>query len=106
MLKEDVLAFIESGRKPTSAAHAAPTDTQAPPAEPRSGAPAKPSAAPTPARPATPSPMALAEDVKEPITGIRSSMVKSMTAALRVPHFGYADEVTVPERVGQVGRQN
>jgi 2-oxoisovalerate dehydrogenase E2 component (dihydrolipoyl transacylase) len=43
--------------------------------------------------PAAPAPEALTEDVVEPITGIRSSMVKSMTAALKVPHFGYSDEV-------------
>ena len=35
----------------------------------------------------------LAEDRVEPITGIRKAMVKTMTRAQQVPHFGYADEV-------------
>jgi len=34
-----------------------------------------------------------AKDRVEPITGIRKAMVKTMTRAQQVPHFGYADEV-------------
>jgi len=37
----------------------------------------------------------LAEDKVEKITGIRKAMVKAMTRAQQVPHFGYDDEVTV-----------
>jgi len=37
----------------------------------------------------------LGEDKVEPITGIRKAMVKVMTRAQQVPHFGYNDEVRV-----------
>ena len=35
----------------------------------------------------------LNEDKVERITGIRKAMVKAMTRAVQVPHFGYDDEV-------------
>jgi len=35
----------------------------------------------------------LSEDRVEPITGIRKAMVKAMSRAQQVPHFGYDDEV-------------
>jgi len=35
----------------------------------------------------------LGEDKVEPITGIRKAMVKAMTRAQQIPHFGYDDEV-------------
>jgi len=35
------------------------------------------------------------EDRVERITGIRKAMVKAMTRAQQVPHFGYDDEVTI-----------
>jgi len=33
------------------------------------------------------------EDKVQPITGIRKAMVKAMTRAQQIPHFGYDDEV-------------
>ena len=33
------------------------------------------------------------EDKTELITGYRKAMVKTMTEALRIPHFGYCDEI-------------
>ena len=101
MLKEDVLAFLESGRSDTKPAAAAPPASQ-PSSEKATPAAAAAAAAPRP--PPQPAPEALTEDVVEPITGIRSSMVKSMTAALKVPHFGYADEVS-QAATAQAGRR-
>ena len=37
----------------------------------------------------------VSEDRVERITGIGKAMVKAMTRAQQVPHFGYCDEVTV-----------
>ena len=71
VLKEDVLKFIEGGNN--------------------EGAPASATSA-VASVPFTAS-RGLTEDKAEPITGIKSAMVKSMTAALKVPHFSYADEV-------------
>lgn len=39
-------------------------------------------------------------DVVEPIKGVKKAMVKSMTAALAIPHFGYCDEVNFSQLVG------
>ena len=33
------------------------------------------------------------EDRTEPITGYKKAMVKAMTNALKIPHFGFSDEV-------------
>ena len=33
------------------------------------------------------------KDYSEPIKGIRRAMVKTMTAAMKIPHFGYCDEI-------------
>lgn len=35
----------------------------------------------------------ISEDRVEPITGIRKAMVKAMSRAQQIPHFGYDDEV-------------
>ena len=43
--------------------------------------------------------MVLGEDREVPVTGIQKAMVKSMKAALAVPHFVYGDEVTMCELV-------
>jgi len=37
--------------------------------------------------------MVTGKDHTEPIKGIRKAMVKTMNAALRIPHFGYGDEI-------------
>ncbi|GAU89677.1 hypothetical protein RvY_02197 [Ramazzottius varieornatus] len=39
------------------------------------------------------------EDVVEPIKGIKKAMVKTMSAALQIPHFGYCDEVDLTQLV-------
>lgn len=48
----------------------------------------------TPAIP-TPPPTPIEDGVPVPIRGIRKAMVKTMTAALKVPQFGYRDEVSM-----------
>lgn len=45
--------------------------------------------------PAPPSPSALVEDRIEKITGFKKAMVKTMSDALKIPHFGYSDEVVL-----------
>lgn len=40
------------------------------------------------------------EDKKEVIKGIRKAMAKSMAAALKIPHFGYCDEIDVSQMAG------
>lgn len=37
----------------------------------------------------------LGQDTVVPIRGIQRMMVKSMNEALKIPHFGYADEVSL-----------
>ncbi|XP_006830981.1 PREDICTED: lipoamide acyltransferase component of branched-chain alpha-keto acid dehydrogenase complex, mitochondrial [Chrysochloris asiatica] len=39
------------------------------------------------------------KDRTEPLKGFHKAMVKSMTAALKIPHFGYCDEVDLTELV-------
>eukprot|EP00045_Choanoeca_perplexa_P007397 m.66536 g.66536 ORF g.66536 m.66536 type:complete len:468 (-) comp14060_c0_seq1:56-1459(-) len=85
VLKEDVIAFMEGGQP--SPQSPTPDQSQA----------ATPSPTPVPVREPI---VALAQDVVEPIRGMQKAMVKSMTAALQVPHFGYADEVEMDALMG------
>ena len=39
-------------------------------------------------------PVVSVDDRMEKLTGIRKAMVKSMQDALRIPHFGYCDEIS------------
>ncbi|XP_064625615.1 lipoamide acyltransferase component of branched-chain alpha-keto acid dehydrogenase complex, mitochondrial-like [Lineus longissimus] len=89
ILKEDILKFISDG--PTAVAPA-PTTT------PSIAAPARPSSTPAPAPPITapvarPAAVILSEDKMVPVRGIKKAMVKTMTLAQTIPHFGYCDEV-------------
>lgn len=60
-----------------------PTQTMAP------RAPVTPPPAPTPML------EPVLEDRTEPITGFKKAMVKTMSDALKIPHFGYCDEITL-----------
>ncbi|KAM5256612.1 lipoamide acyltransferase component of branched-chain alpha-keto acid dehydrogenase complex, mitochondrial isoform 2-T2 [Ctenodactylus gundi] len=44
-------------------------------------------------------PVFIGKDRTEPVTGFQKAMVKTMSAALRIPHFGYCDEVDLTELV-------
>uniref|UniRef100_A0A4W3GWG9 Dihydrolipoamide acetyltransferase component of pyruvate dehydrogenase complex n=1 Tax=Callorhinchus milii TaxID=7868 RepID=A0A4W3GWG9_CALMI len=57
---------------------------------------------PSPARPAVPcipTPTFTGKDRTEPVKGFQKAMLKTMSAALKIPHFGYCDEVDVTELV-------
>eukprot|EP01027_Heterolobosea_sp_BB2_P025312 GEZU01038842.1.p1 GENE.GEZU01038842.1~~GEZU01038842.1.p1 ORF type:complete len:536 (+),score=172.90 GEZU01038842.1:116-1723(+) len=74
VMKEDVLNFIKSGGAPVAAQ---PAEVAAQPRQ-QVQAPVY-----------TP----VAEDRIEPVRGLRRTMIKTMTAAVQVPHFGYCDEI-------------
>ena len=40
------------------------------------------------------------EDEVVPLKGLKKAMVKSMQESLRIPHFGYNDEIDVTELIG------
>jgi len=77
ILKHDILAFLDGEQ-------AAPTS----PAQSTSSSSL--SATQTPA-----APVYQAEDREVPVKGIKKIMVKSMTAACQIPHFGYCDDMIV-----------
>lgn len=58
---------------------------------------ATPAPAPTPALATRGAP--IAESHRVPVRGIMRQMVKSMTASLKIPHFGYQDEVEMDRLV-------
>lgn len=99
VLKEDVLRFIQNGAAAPASKAPAPAATPAAPACAAAAAPkaaAAAAAAPSPAAaPAAPAVTRAAEDKVVPVRGIKKMMVKSMAAALKVPHFGYADEIVM-----------
>eukprot|EP00056_Hartaetosiga_gracilis_P002288 m.52332 g.52332 ORF g.52332 m.52332 type:complete len:468 (+) comp10992_c0_seq1:434-1837(+) len=82
VMKEDVLKFLEG---PTQATTQAPVPSTPIPS--------------TSSTPAKTQPVViqrgLTQDETHAVTGIKEAMVKSMTAALNVPHFSYADEFEV-----------
>uniref|UniRef100_A0A3P9K9D4 Dihydrolipoamide acetyltransferase component of pyruvate dehydrogenase complex n=1 Tax=Oryzias latipes TaxID=8090 RepID=A0A3P9K9D4_ORYLA len=102
ILKEDIMNFL-----------AKQTGAILPPApvqEIQTPGPSPPSAAAPPGRPTSPStvvkappprttPVFTGKDVTEPVKGFHKAMVKTMTAALKIPHFGYCDEVDLSRLV-------
>ncbi|EHB02161.1 Lipoamide acyltransferase component of branched-chain alpha-keto acid dehydrogenase complex, mitochondrial [Heterocephalus glaber] len=42
-------------------------------------------------------PVFIGKDKTEPVTGFQKAMVKTMSAALKIPHFGYCDELDLTE---------
>ncbi|KAI9558166.1 hypothetical protein GHT06_014919 [Daphnia sinensis] len=91
ILKEDMLRHIES----LSSSKSVPKTSQAPQqqakAVERGTTSQQPSPSKTPqiTRPSVP----VGVDRTEPIKGFKKAMAKSMTASLRIPHFGYCDEI-------------
>lgn len=98
ILKEDILNFLakQTGAiLPPAPVH----EIQTPPPVP----------APTVTKPkilvatkpaqVTPKPVFTGKDVTEPLKGFHKAMVKTMTAALKIPHFGYCDEIDLSRLV-------
>lgn len=98
ILKEDILNFLA---KQTGAIlpPAPMQEIRTPPPAPVS----TPTTAPIPTAPKAPPPRPrpefMGKDVTEPLKGFHKAMVKTMTAALKIPHFGYCDEVDLSRLV-------
>lgn len=77
------------------------TPTTAPSTKPLPSKPPQPVQQQQQQRPPPPFsvPSVAAKDHIEPIKGFSKAMVKTMTAALRIPHFGYSDELDLTELV-------
>ncbi|XP_072919497.1 lipoamide acyltransferase component of branched-chain alpha-keto acid dehydrogenase complex, mitochondrial isoform X1 [Hemitrygon akajei] len=93
ILKEDILNYLA---KQTGAILPPSPEIVPPPPEPTS-----PTAkgAPTVPKPITPKIPFMDKDRTEPVKGIRKAMVKTMSVALKIPHFGYCDEVDLTSLV-------
>ncbi|CAL8251790.1 unnamed protein product [Merluccius merluccius] len=50
-------------------------------------------------QPAAPKPVLTTKDVTESLKGFHKAMVRTMTAALKIPHFGFCDEVDLSRLV-------
>jgi len=95
VLKEDILAHVE-GATP------APAPVFVPPVAARPLAPALQQAAAPPAPlplPPRPSPVIAGKDRVEKTNVIVKAMTKTMVEALKIPHFGYKDEVEMTQLV-------
>lgn len=102
ILKEDILNYLakQTGAiLPPTPFQEIQTPPPAPP--PTAAAAARPASTPASVRPppATPKPVFTGKDVSEPLKGFHKAMVKTMTAALKIPHFGYCDEVDLSRLV-------
>ena len=97
VLKEDILSFVASGGKSVPAP-APGTSPVPPPASPvQKSAPLPPP--PPPAPVARPAPVFLGKDKTEPAGPIVKAMTKTMSEALKIPHFGYKDEIDMSQLV-------
>ncbi|XP_069794099.1 lipoamide acyltransferase component of branched-chain alpha-keto acid dehydrogenase complex, mitochondrial [Narcine bancroftii] len=87
ILKEDILNYLAK----QTGAILPPSPEIVPPApEP---ALTKPKGASPVLKPITPTMPFMGKDRTEPVKGIQKAMVKTMSIALKIPHFGYCDEV-------------
>ncbi|GAA6226277.1 lipoamide acyltransferase component of branched-chain alpha-keto acid dehydrogenase complex, mitochondrial [Lates japonicus] len=99
ILKEDILNFLAK----QTGAILPPTpfqeiQTPAPAPAPAATRPMSTPAVTKPP-PTTPKPVFTGKDVTEPLKGFHKAMVKTMSAALKIPHFGYCDEVDLSRLV-------
>jgi 2-oxoisovalerate dehydrogenase E2 component (dihydrolipoyl transacylase) len=93
--KEDVILFVEGGGAAAAAraAAAAPgAAAVAPASAAKAGGDRAAASAPVPAPLPPVAPGVIPADTRVPLRGLQKAMVKSMTAAWAVPHFGYSDE--------------
>ncbi|XP_056598621.1 lipoamide acyltransferase component of branched-chain alpha-keto acid dehydrogenase complex, mitochondrial-like [Triplophysa dalaica] len=95
ILKEDILNFIA---KQTGAILPYEVQKTQAPAVSTTDTPSKVKK-PVMAPPAIPGPIFTGKDRTEPLNGFQKAMVKTMSAALKIPHFGYCDEVDMMELV-------
>lgn len=99
ILKEDILNFIAK----QTGAILPPSpfqEIQPPPPSPATTLTSKPKPKPS-ASPPSPAPRlaSMGKDHTEPLKAFHKVMVKTMTAALKIPHFGYKDEVDLTQLV-------
>ncbi|XP_065101223.1 lipoamide acyltransferase component of branched-chain alpha-keto acid dehydrogenase complex, mitochondrial [Paramisgurnus dabryanus] len=99
ILKEDILNFLA---RQTGAILPPVSEIQPPPPAP--AAPLAPAAKPTAKTPSIPTPVIpkpvfTGKDRTEPVKGFQKAMVKTMSSALKIPHFGYCDEVDLTRLV-------
>ncbi|TRY94390.1 hypothetical protein DNTS_027936 [Danionella cerebrum] len=103
ILKEDILNFIA---KQTGAILPPAPFQEIRPPPPAAVAASTPAAkskekafTPSVPTPVITKPVFTGKDHTEPITGFQKAMVKTMSAALKIPHFGYKDEVDMSQLV-------
>ncbi|ROJ13819.1 Lipoamide acyltransferase component of branched-chain alpha-keto acid dehydrogenase complex, mitochondrial [Anabarilius grahami] len=95
ILKEDIISFLA---KQTGAI--LPYEVEKTPTPVISTADTPPKEkTPIMAPPAIPLPIFSGKDRTEPLNSFQKAMVKTMTAALKIPHFGYCDEVDLTQLV-------
>ncbi|XP_060796483.1 lipoamide acyltransferase component of branched-chain alpha-keto acid dehydrogenase complex, mitochondrial [Neoarius graeffei] len=98
ILKEDILNFIAK----QTGAILPPSpfqEIQPPPPVPPVAAKPKEKQPLSIPPPVVPRPVFTGKDRTEPLKGFHKAMVKTMTAALKIPHFGYKDEVDLSQLV-------
>ncbi|XP_040039278.2 lipoamide acyltransferase component of branched-chain alpha-keto acid dehydrogenase complex, mitochondrial [Gasterosteus aculeatus] len=96
ILKEDILNFLA---KQTGAIIPPTLFQEIQPPPPLAAARPVSTPAALKAPPTTPKPVFTGKDVTEPLKGYHRAMVKTMTAALKIPHFGYCDELDLSRLV-------
>ncbi|XP_070961169.1 lipoamide acyltransferase component of branched-chain alpha-keto acid dehydrogenase complex, mitochondrial-like [Oncorhynchus clarkii lewisi] len=101
ILKEDILNFL--AKQTGAILPLTPFHEIQPPlptaSAPSSGVKPKEKFPPSVPLPAISRPVFSGTDSTEPLKGFHKAMVKTMTAALKIPHFGYCDEVNLTRLV-------
>ncbi|KAI7791128.1 lipoamide acyltransferase component of branched-chain alpha-keto acid dehydrogenase complex [Triplophysa rosa] len=100
ILKEDILNFIAR----QTGAILPPAFQEIRPPPPAPAVPSTPAAKPKTTAPSIPTPVVAkpvftGKDHTEPVKGFQKAMVKTMSSALKIPHFGYCDEVDLTQLV-------
>jgi len=94
VLKEDILAHLEGKKvQPT-----APITPSIPTPATSPTPPSQPLVSPSP-RPVVSTPVIMGEDRVEPTSVMVKAMTKAMVESLKIPHFGYSDEIDMSQLV-------